>query len=433
MKLRTVLSLGAILAIGLCSCSDDEPATGGGNATSPDTTTNPNTGAVPSTPAEEKTFMEETATQLKQSLDPKDQAKVVNFGTAFTQEFGDFEFDGSSINLPRGVKSLTKAVKSSDWLGMTRAVRQFTYNFDIAKGIYEPDMNRQVWKRTGDSSDVIFRCSLSGQPCEVRIAPSDGTWTETVNGEWYDEETYEDYPAEYKFIVPKTLRITAIWGSETLIDAVAKTNYSSADKKASADVDARIANIRITTTSSVVNNQAIANAKVSVGNLTVIDAKAVLNGTDLANVDRYESIVDNEGDIHQLFNNGSASGNILGRVYIAGSVNDISTLPERISEWYDEKGEADAAASHINGKMKADFYLGGATKPSGNFFWQSLRDEYEWNYGYEEWYLEPLMHFNSDGSNYRVGDYFSSRNFGSVLRMYESLMEEYASYFGFDY
>lgn len=434
MKLTSFLAVGAMLAAGLCSCSNNEPG-GDDNGLKG----NPNTGTTPETPAQEKKHIEETATQLTQAFKPQDQEKLVNFGIAFAQEFSEFGFDGPAENVKKGINGISKAARTADWLGITRAIRQFTYDFSIGAGIYEPDYRDYTWKRTGDSADMIFKFTLAGLASEVRVAPSDGTWSLTVNGEWYDEDADEDYPAEYKFIIPKTLRVTVTWGTETLVDAVTKTSYSASAKTASADVDAKVANIRLTTTSSVTNTKAQATVKVAIGSLEVINAKATLNGNDLCNVDRYADIAEKydddepSGDIHQLFRNGSSECNIMGRMFVEGTVNDISTLPSRIGECYEEdRNAAEAAAKYVNGKMKAVFYLGGAKSENGEFFWQAANVDDGW-YGYEDWHIVPLMRFNSDNSVYTIDGYFNQQNFGNVVYMFSSLMDEYASYFGFSY
>lgn len=431
MKLINYLAAGAcLLSASLCSCSSDDPTP------EPDVT-NPNTGVAPQTPAEEKNYIDETASSLAQLLKPADQAPVVNFAADFAREFSGFDFDEAPYMQAAGsgMQNLAKAVKSYDWAGMTRAIREFTFRFDDFAGIYEPDYARHRWVKTGESSDLIVRCKVGGMPAELIVAPSDGTWTGDIQTEAYDWEADEDYLAQMHFIVPKTLTVNLTHGSVKLVSALVKTNVSQKDNKAYAYVDANVANIHVISESNLSNSRVSAHAESYISGVPVYDTDGVLYGNHLCDIDYIAAIAENEDNIDTLFDRGSASANIMKRIFVEGAVKDIYNLSTYIDESdleYDTRDEAQAGADFLNGKMHANFYMGGAKTPTGYMLWRPVRYVDDWYPMEYEWSVAPMLHFNSDNSDYSVDDYFTHSTFGGIVRMFNALIDEYESFFDFD-
>lgn len=440
-----------ISAFSLASCSDDNGGEGGGSVN----IENPNTGETPSTPVEQKQYMEKTAVELKDALNPADQADFVEFCRDFANEFSAFnapvrKTTTGYVNL--GIKHMGQAVAKGNALGITRAMMEFSYSFSDITGIYEPDFNREEWVRTGDSDKVEFRFTVNGQACSLVVEGTGGTWSAQAQGYEYDEYEDEDIPALYKITVPRNVKVTLTEGSEVLAHGTVVSNYDQKGHKANADVDATVANINVKATADITDSRAIAHARITVGGKEIADVNGQLNGHDLCNYERLlniwlayddqgdydydpedESWITNPKNIHSLFSNATANTNILRRMFVAGRCDQMARLAFTFSNWYDY--EEDKAAAHkqldfINGHINASFYLGGSKEPTGDIVWMLYKDSEDY-YDYEYWYPEPVLKFNADGTTYRFSEYFNENDFSSTIDVFVGIADLYKTFFGF--
>lgn len=447
-KFTAVASVVAIF--GLASCGNDD---NGGETVE---TGNPNKGETPTTPVEEKRFIEQTAVQLQQALNPQDQAEFLTFYKDFYEEFSGF-IDGNDYDqypyayMARGVRDLGSSLQKGDLIGMTRALQEVSYSFKDIAGVYEPDFENEEWVKVGESNNLEYRFKVKGDNCALTVAPSGGEWSASAEG-WMEEDEYpyDEYKVLYTIAVPRNVNVTLTRGSRTLMSGTVKNDYNMGGKTASASVDATLANIRLTAEADLNNSRCIAHAVASVGGLKVLEANGVLNGHDMCDFNRLMMIMgegeddDNVPDyddpawitspynIHSLFSNGSANANIMDRMFVSGTCDDMARLAYTFDNFEEEdKNAAQSQLDYINGHIRTQFYLGGAQEPNGTVFFQLQKESYSWgSYNEEYWYGEPVLKFNSDGSVYKFSEYFNEDNFASTINVFASIVDLYEAFFG---
>ncbi len=448
MKFISRLSAAAavIAALGMTAC-DSNDDNGGGNIE----TNNPNTGETPTTPVEEKKYIENTAVELKKVLNPQDQADFLNFCKDFSREFDGFinddDYDYPYDYMARGVRDLGMSLRKGDLLGMTRAMQEISYSFSDIAGVYEPDFEEEEWVRTGDSKNLEYRFKVNGQNCSLTVAPSGGEWSASGEG-WIEEDEYpyDEVKALIKVAVPRNVTLKLTQGSKTLMSGKVVSDYNQGGKTASCDVDATVANITLKAEADLNNTRCVAHAVATVGGTQVLEANGVLNGHDMCDFDRLMMIangpdhdVDDDSEawitspynIHSLFKDGTANTNIMRRMFVSGTCDNMAHLAYTFDNFEDEnQGLAQTQVAYINDHIKAQFFLGGAKEPSGNIVWQLMKDVDEWNPQYTYWYAEPVLKFNSDGSTYTFEQYFNEDDFASTISVFTSIADLYEAFFG---
>lgn len=449
---KFTLAAAVVFACGVVSCSDDDPKGDNGEIND-----NPNVGETPVTAEQEKQFIEATATELKSILNPEDQQDFVQFCKDFSEEFDEF-INGGNYDYPydyaaRGIRDLGNAVMKGNAFGISRAMQEISYSFDDIAGVYEPDFKYNEWVRTGDSKNVEYRFKVKGQNCSLTVAPANGTWTGSAQGYYEEDEyPYDEYPVLYKIAVPRNVKITLVQGSKTLANGTVNSDYNQKGMTASCDVNAQIANIALNTKADLTNDRCVANAAISVGGTQLIEAKGELKGHDMCNFERImqileahdsgdnetddEAWINNSNNIHSLFESGVANTNILRRIFVTGSCDNMARLAFVFSNWSDveeNKAQAQAQLKFINDHIKAQFFLGASDDASGDIIWQLKRDVYNWGYGssYEYWTAEPVMKFNSDGTTYRFEAYFNEEDFAGTIEVFQGIVDLYEGFFGF--
>ncbi len=453
MKFISKLTLAAVVfaAFGLTACNNDDENGGGVNVD------NPNKGETPTTPTEEKKYIENTAVELQKALKPEDQADFLNFCRDFEEEFSGFINDDiyePGYYVSKNLPELGRSLKKGDLIGMTRALKQISYSFKDIAGVYEPDFNKEEWVKTGDSNNVEFIFKVKGMNSSLTIVPSGGEWSASGEG-WYEEDEYpyDEYKVLYKIAVPRNVTVTLKNGSTVLISGKVVCDYNQGGKTASCSVDATVANISLKANADLTNTRCTAHAVASVGGTQILEANGVLNGHDMCDFDRLMMIAngpdyndDNEYipdtdeeawiispyNIHSLFSNGSANVNIMKRMFVAGTCDDMARLAFYFSNFEeDDQNAAQRQVDYINQHIKAQFYLGGAQSPSGDFIWKLSKEveNYGWGSSYIYWYPEPVMKFNSDGSTYSFEQYFNEDDFASTIDVFASIAKLYEAFF----
>lgn len=456
LKKFFVYSCAVAMSAALFSCEKDE------NGENPGDADNPNTGVeVPATPAEQKAFIEKTAQQLNDLLKPEDQAELVNFLNAFAEEYGDF-FDDEDMyagydyakprksKLSKEMKSMLVSLNKADWMGVTRSIRNVTYQIADFTGIFQPDMDSRTWIKTGESSSVIYRCKVQGKDAEISVVPSGGEYSDSFtgwdydwgydeNGNWYDEE----YEVKYTVKVPRNVKFDMVYGGKSLANGIVVSDYDKA-KSAKANVNANIANIKVIADATLDNSKCDATYSVEIGGTNVVTGSAQLTGNHLCDLEYINNLYADEDDddwdddeyvdpAWSMFSTGAFNANILGRMFVKASNNNLSDLMKTAGNADDEnESEMKTLATYLNNNIVSAFYLGGAAEPTGNITWRAKKYTYNWggDYNYTYWSTEPMLTFK-DGTTYSFEEYFSEKNFGDIVKMYESLVNTYKSFFRF--
>lgn len=445
--LRKILVCSCVLAMGtiMFSCDKDKNE----NGDNPGNVPNPNVGMeTPTTPTEQKKFIENTAKEFKDLCKPADQSELVNFLMDFADEFEDFDFEDMDYaprnsNVGKEMGQMLKSIRKSDWFGVTRSIQNVSYSVADFTGIFEPDYKNKCWKKTADSSNIIYRCKVNGKDAEISAVLTGGEYSESfITWDYdynYNTGRYEDIEIRNTVRVPRNVKFSLVYNSKTLAEGTVVTDYVKGSS-AVADVNVTLANLNVVSSANLNNSECKANYRVKIGGQVILNGEAVLTGNHLCDLDYIQNLYDDDDNYFDddyddpawgLFSTGGFNANILNRMYIAGSCNDIASLLKVCGNADDEsESEMKNMVNYINSNVKADFYLGGATEPTGKFTWRLNKYSYNWGYTYTYWEAEPLVSF-SDGTTYSFEQYFSEDNFEDVVEMYESLVKTYKSFFKF--
>ncbi len=348
-------ALAAILSIGMlasCSDKDNEPTDGGSENDGQDqeqpTPGTPSTGTdddvTPAqvdkfTPEQSKEYLQNTATNFLNQFKPADQKSLIDLTAYFIDTYGDLEFPddidfetrSKGNNAPLAyMKALNRAAKG-DVTAITRAASTFNYyvNFGKLTGIYEPNRSRGEWVRTGSSNNIVLKFSnQNGQPVEVTVSQSGGTsdYTYSFTDEWYDywsDETYRDHYNYYLSIPKKIIAILKENGKE-LVNTEVNSNINVNGHSFTADITGKMMNIDIQSKINGTDSKVEANTQFSVNGKQLGSVYAVINGSNLCNKDKYESMAEIEDEdefdreVRKMFKSGSCNVDVMGNVQVDG-------------------------------------------------------------------------------------------------------------------
>lgn len=117
---------------------------------------------------------------------------------------------------------------------------------------------------------------------------------------------------------------------------------------------------------------------------------------------------------------------VLGKVQMQGVISDVRQYCDAL-DMADKQDENETAFKSFVKKANslADinlFYDNNSVKQATVMMDTFVDYEYD---GKQEWGYEPVIVFYDGSSNSALGTFFSERNFKSVIRMYEGLLDDY--------
>lgn len=417
------------LTLTSCGGDEDEPGDdGSGNGGSENVV--PANPAVPAmTPTEAKNYLENTALELANTVDPKQQEPLWLLTGYWGEQFGeyeapqnweidDFEDDEAYYKAPRHnalkgfMKALGQAAKG-DAGAMSKAMSEML-NMARFSGVYEPDDRMEIWRKTAESKDVIFRFPYNGAKAELRGVAEESTWS----------ETYEGVTCE----VPRKVTATLSDGSAVLMNATLESNLNFDAHTVSANLDATLMNITIKSVTSGNNSTVTTNTTVWYGGKQFATASGEVKGVNMLDrnaiknlfiEDRYEYYpghydVDYELDpraLGNMFKSGTVTANVIDKIVVKGNVSNVAELTVSLMQYFDEdefdsKSAAEQACRRqcelLNRSMPVSLYLGGSANSSATVKYQPYLDE---EYYWWEWYAEPVIAFE-DGTTTSFEAYF---------------------------
>lgn len=426
----------ASLACGLVACSD--------KAKDPDEPGNVSGTMEQLTPSESKKFLEQTGNDFLGYFKAADQQDVIKLAAFCSEEYGDLE-------MPREFE-IEETVNEADPMRMIRAFAataqghatragsysiQYSYmlDFDKFKGIYKPGGNR--WTKFQDSDHIIFQfVDANGQNCELKaeLGKDNSTgsisYTDEYYDYWYDEETVEEYV--YNFRIPKTINITLTQNGKTLASSKVDSKLDVKGHEINVTANVNVANIAASVKVDGKDTKVTQSSSLSVGGTNLVSTTATVNGNHLCDYDYY---VNNEDDARDmlagLLDSGTATVSVLDKVRIDAKATYSTALYNALNTYYDNyefSSQADAikavtnALATLNNNVEALVRYNNKETVQARLFWDYDLDEYGYNYW--EYYITPLLKFDSDGTTYSFEEYFE-RGFTSVEDTWEDLVSSY--------
>lgn len=440
LKYLSATATAVALAVSFASCGgNDEDEPGGGAGGDDDSNIEfPSDPSVPEmNPAEAKNFLEGTALEIVNSIDPTQQEALwkltgywcetywdteppMNWGIDDFDDYDDYYKAPRHNSLKGFMKFVGKAAKG-DAGAMGRAMNE-VLNMARFSGVYEPGIvvdeygdRYEGWVKTADSRDVIIRFPYNGATAELKGVAEGSTWS----------ETYEGVTVE----VPRKVTATLSDGRSVLVTAVLESNLNFNAHTVSAKLDATLMNITLksitngnnstVTTETIVwySGKQLATVSGEVNGTNMVDRNAIKNLFVENNYDYDEEYYDvNPEALSKMFKSGTVVSNVLDKVVVKAKVGNISELIETFEDCFDNyeyssKSAAQAACRRqcdvLNRSMPAYLYLNGSSLGSAFVTYQPYLYE---DYSYWKWFSEPVLAFK-DGTTTSFEAYFGGNSF----------------------
>lgn len=405
------------------------------------------------TPEESKEFLQETATELLNKFKPEDQRQAIELAAYFSSEFEDFEapeefeieHDKSKRTPAAYLRALSDAARG-DMDALTRAAMSYSYtvNFNQLSGVYEPNYAKEIWVKTSDSKDIIFKFNnKSGQPVVLTVSQSGGEYDVDFSIDGWDEDYvnghWEEFQVKYHYFlsVPKTVKATLTENGKQIADSEVVSSIDTKKHTISADVTANLMNLKATAKVEGDDTKVSARSECYVSGDLVANGYATVTGKDLCNIDKYTSMADMddeeaEAEWAKMFKTGDCGANVLDKVQAYAQIEYYKNLPIDLGCYfdnydYDDKSAArkdcQQACDRLNKHIKSQVRYNNTKTDQATFKFVPYFYDYTYGY-YDEWeYVISADLLFPDGTTYDVVSYFE--NFTNVTRKWDSLMKAY--------
>lgn len=388
------------------------------------------------TPGESKKSLEKTGLSVADAFKPEDQKVVTDFAQEFDDMFADFDapaawdiYDDDEVFSPATtVRYIGRAAMAPSVASLTRATQVYELKFARFTGVFEPGNGE--WRKVSDSDDITFRYNnRAGNPVVIRLTAS-GT---------NDLYTFTDYDEEYRITPPRTVTLDITQNGTSLVSCTVDAIVNENGHTASASVRGRIANIEFSALTEATDSNVKQKSIMQVDGKSIVAVSAVVNGSRLATRSAIENLVENPsaGNFDSMFKNAIANVDVLGQTQVRASganVGDIIRAFDTDKCWdnydYDSKDAARAdcqkACDVANSNVLARLYFNGSNNYDATVILAPVFDEENYgDYGWWEWYTEPMIRFN-DGTSYTIAGYFGDNRFESVADTWSSLWDSYS-------
>lgn len=322
------------------------------------------------------------------------------------------------------------------------------YRLSAFKGKFVANENSHRLERSESDNLSLHIKDQNGNPCEVIITTSGKTktvycttetdynynygWDEYNNYYW--NETIEDVEKYYIEVPEKVTAILKQNGTK-LAELVINTDLSSMagekfnlyKDKYNASATAYFNGYTLSLENLYYENKKESKVELSFkhGDKNLISASA--SATPEIFISDFEEDWDEE-DINSK--NNIVTVNILDKLQIKGSCNNLSKLIETLDEEYDSNID-----NIVNKLFKIEVFFNNSEKASAKIELESVEDgyyDYRGNYIYD-YDLIPVIVFNDDSRN-NVEDFFNEEDFENTISVLKSLYKDFEMLFkGYDF
>ena len=288
----------------------------------------------------------------------------------------------------------------------------------------------------------MLKVETSGKVTKVYV----GDWDEWKKGEYdYSTGASKDYYDRINCTigVPEKIVVTLTQGNTTLVrtnvqvalSGLSGETFDIAKGNVNISADVELSNGYVFSTSK---GSYAGNSKLNVAAASVKkDGKAIvtvamsgdIKGLPSCNLDAFSKDNFNRNDYDTesvTAKNAFVKLDVLGKVQMQGVISDVRQYCDAL-DMADKQDENETAFKSFVKKANslADinlFYDNSSVKQATVMMDTFVDYEYA---GKQEWGYEPVIVFYDGSSNSAFGTFFSERNFKSVIRMYESLLDDY--------
>lgn len=451
------------LAFAVSACGgDDEPVNPDPDPDpdpDPIVTPEPNPETPVMTDAEAKDYLEETALQLINIVNPSDHETLVRVVGYWAEHYEGYDgpenwmlYEDDEPTWNGGYQSSMKHNSMKGFFrAMSRAARgnvtelgraaNEVLNMARFSGIYEPNNNKECWEKIADSNDLVIRFPYNGETVEVRGVASNGTWSESAEG--YDAE------------VPCTVTATLKLGSTELVHAILNNNLNFNTHTVNVELNANMMNVKVSSNTNGTNTTVETETTVWYGSTQIARVVGTVAGSDMVNRDAIEKLFEkytedyghgyvetwyefNKDQAARMFNTAHTETLLLDRVRVVNDNRNLGDLLNTFEEYFDNydypsKDAAEAACraqcTLLERSVTGSLYLAGSANASATLSYKPVLDDEDWGdgYGYWEWYSEPVFCF-SDGTTYSFENYFGGNRFSAIENPLKDMINAYERY-----
>lgn len=392
----------------------------------------------------DKEDFQNIALELRNEFKASDFENIMDLAEYISKEYADYYIGYAEDWFEECMDGLWREIERGD----NYEIYESIYKLSVFKGKWVANKDSMCWQRSEASNLSLHVQDQYGNPCEVTLTTSGKTKRVHVfdeedywgngqydeNGYWYYEE-YQSTERIY-FEVPENVNLVLKQNGKKLAEVVINVDLSSMsgqDFNLAKDKYNVKANVYFNGYSLNLENAYYENNKESKaiasfkhGNKTLLSAS--LTATPEIYVTNFEEDWE-EDDIN--FKNNVLSINILNKLELKGTCNDLKPLVEIIDSEFDEHTD-----SKINKHLKINAYFYGSKVSTAKIEFESIEDGYydEWEGRYYPyWELSPIIEFN-DYSRHSLEDFFNEDDFQTTINAFESLLREFEDLvYGYDF
>lgn len=384
------------------------------------------------TPEQSKKYLEETASEAMNMLNPDDQKAVIELCSFFSDVYGDYSFpenfeienEADKSNTKHFMQGMANAASHADVAAMSRYVTEYIYSidFDKFKGVYEPNKRHEEWEKSEDSNDIIFRFdNATGATCELKISGSSKYSSGTID--WADESDYytDSYVVDFK--LPTEITLSLKEDKTELISGKINSEINVKGHAFNLNVNLTVANIHVEAKMSGTDANVSEFITSTVGGKQFIISKANVTGNHLCDVSFYDNNFGDDYDndenkaLSQLLKEGKATVNLINKVSVDGTFTASDALWDALDLYAESSSEAQSYVTALNNSIKATVRYNNTTTEQASVIWEYAPNDWD------EYDIEPLLLF-PDKTTYHFTDYFES-GFTSVENLWNSLTRKY--------
>ena len=461
-KVGTIAAYMLAGALTLSSCGGDDN-NGGGNTEPPEQPVKPDQPAKNEalTPGEQKVRMEKIAKDVMNMVQASDFVEYSDLAHYIDRTYNEDNYNWDAVSrwartcwdatcVATGNKyEVTSGYYGkyvySDYKALILA-SNFTGHFTASNG---------RWVRSNANDLQFVFKGNTGEECTLKLETS-GAVTKVHVANW---EEYEDYESSYdngyykwtEYVnrvegtvgVPENVTVTLTQGGKQLVKANVniklsglkgdELDISKGNVEVSADVE--LSNGFVISTSQV---KYAGNSKLSVASATVKKAGTAIftvamsgdiSGLPSCNVSAFTKEnfnIDDYDTDNATAKNAFVKVDVLGQMQIQGVVSDVRKYCNMLDEAdHNRKNERNFKSyiDQANGLADVNLFYDNTSIKQASVLLEAFVDD-EWN-GVKYWEFEPILKFYDGSSNSPFGTFFNEKDFKSVIRMYENIVEDF--------
>ena len=384
-----------------------------------------------------KENFQNVALELRNEFKASNFENIMDLAEFISNEYAEYDTENAESWFNECLESLGKKIGSGDNYDIYESV----YKLSAFKGKWVANDKTQCWEKSNANNLSLHVKDQNGNPCEITLTTSGNTkkvhcfdpqekhdngYYDYENGVWVEDITYGDINKIY-VEVPEKVTIVVKQNGAELAKAIINTDLSSmsgVDYNLATDKYSASATLYFNGYTVGIENLHYQNKKESGfsfsfkhGNKTIVSAKAS------ATPELYISNFDEEWEEEDINSkNNLVTVNILGKLELKGSCNNLLELVKVIDSEWDETIDG-----KINRHFKINVHFYGESEPTAKIEFECEEDAYydywEGKYIYD-YDLIPVIEFQ-DYSRHSLEDFFNEEDFKNTINAFESLLREF--------